>query len=241
MDSVTEREARLEQFNKALNERGLKNLSKLGDASKDEIELVRLKEVYDHSKRFYTDVKFDCIFPGGKTGEFTIRFNANGAVSDGAVIIAVVNGKFAIVKQWRPVLGCWTYEVPRGFGEKMDKAHLAGSLGQMKIGDLPLGTMARELGEEVMETAEVVSVTHLGNVAQNSGTDAVAPSYFLVVINADEDAINKKLKNIDGEVSKVYLWDSTKVKSEVGRRINDNHSIVALTLAMNHIAQLPRL
>jgi hypothetical protein len=243
MDSCTlkvGREELLDQINEELAKRALKPLPKLGDATKGEIELTGIKEIYDHSKRFFTDIKFGCVFPNGARGEFTIRFNANGAVSDGAVIIALVNGRFAVVKQWRPVLGRWTYEISRGFGEKMDRAKVAGALGTLKIGDLPLGTLVRELGEEVMASAEVTSVTHLGNIAQNSGTDAVAPSYFLVSIKADEAKLNEKLKGSDDEISKVLLWDADKVRAELGSKLCDNHTVTAVSLAMNYIGNLPR-
>jgi hypothetical protein len=233
------REQRLQLINQELSRRKLKGLNKLGDHSKGEIEILAIKAIYDHSERFFTDVKFDVIFPGGKEGEFTVRFNANGSISDGAVIVALVNGKFAIVKQWRVPLQRWTYEVPRGFGDKADQAQVQGQLGTLKIADLPLGTLVRELGEEVMRDAAISSVTHLGNVGENSGTHAVAPSHFLVQIQVPESALNTKLQG--SELLKVELWDAQKVKAELGIKLCDNHTIVALTLAMRYIETLPNL
>lgn len=229
-DRDSERGKLLSEINVELSARNLKTLAKLGDATKGEIELTGLMAIYEHSKRFFYDFKFTCVFPNGKPGEFALRFNANSAKSDGAVIAAIINGKFAIVKQWRPVLCRWTYEIPRGFGEKMDEARIAGTLGTMKIGDLPLGTMARELGEEVMNAAEITSITHLGNVAQNSGTDAVAPSFFLVAISVEESILSKRLKGADDEISQVFLWDADTVEMEVGRRLVDGHTLMALKL-----------
>jgi hypothetical protein len=238
--TAEDRTALIERINAGLRERGLKPIAKLGDRRKGEIEIVGIVDVHDHSRRFFTDVKFAVVFPNGSDGEFTVRFNANGAVSDGAVIVVLVNGKFAIVKQWRLPLGRWMYEVPRGFGERIDKAKLAGALGTLSIGDLPLGTLARELGEEVMAGAEVASVTHLGNVAQDSGTHAVVPSYFLVQLRLPEDRLGDKLKGSDDEVAKVFLWDAARVRAEFGRKLCDNHTIAALSLALNYIDSLPR-
>jgi hypothetical protein len=235
------RQGLLDEINVMLSERRLKPLPKLGDCDKGEIEIVGVEAVYEHSSRFFTDVKFNVLFPGGRPGEFTVRFNANGHASDGAVFVTLVNGKFAIVKQWRLPLGRWMYEVPRGFSEKLDNAKLSGKLGTVGIGDLPLGTLARELGEEVMAGAKVTSVTHLGNVAQDSGTHNVSPSYFLIQLRVAQEALASGLKGSDDEVAKVKLWDSDTVRAEIGQRLCDNHTITALSLALNYIERLPRL
>jgi hypothetical protein len=235
---ATLRIQRLEAINAELKARGLKQLKKLGDHTEGEIEITRIIEIYEHSKRFFTDVKLGSIFPGGKEGEFTVRFNANGEVSDGAVIVVLINGLYAIIKQWRVPLGVWTYEVCRGFGERLDNAQINGQLGTLKIGDLPLGTLTRELGEEVMASAEISSITHLGNIAENSGTNAVSPAHFLVQIQVDETKLTAKLKG--SENLKVYLLSAEEVDRQLGKRIADNHSITALCLAQRHIERLPR-
>jgi hypothetical protein len=237
--TMESREQRLIRINDELQKRNLKTFRKLGDQTKGEFEINDIKEIYEHSKRFFTDVKFDVALPGGKSGEFTVRFNANGSVSDGAVIVAIVNGRFAIVKQWRLPLQRWTYEIPRGFGDKADKAQIQGELGTLKMSDLPLGTLERELGEEVMKDATISTVTHLGNIAENSGTHNVAPSYFLVQIQVPEENLAKRLKGTEPEM-KVELWDSAKVRSELGGKLCDSHSITAVALAMRYIETLPR-
>lgn len=233
------RQSRLDSINAELKARGLKPLSKLGDASKGEIEIIGIAEIYDHSKRFFVDIKFDVRFPNGTSGAFTVRFNANGAVSDGAVMVVLVNGQFAIVKQWRLPLGHWTYEMPRGFGETLDAAQINGRLGSLRIGDLPLGTLARELGEEVMAAAQLTSITHLGNIAENSGTSAVCPSYFLVQLALDANVLSQRLAGT--ELLSVKLWDAQKVRAEFGLKLCDNHTLTALALAFRHIDSLPRL
>jgi hypothetical protein len=236
--SYFERDLRLSAINEVLQKRNLKALRKLGDATKSEIEVLRILRVYDHSQRFFTDVKFAVRFPNGDEGAFTVRFNANGSVSDGAIIVVLINGKFAIVKQWRLPLGMWTYEMPRGFGAKLDEAQIAGTLGTIKIGDLPLGTLERELGKEVMADAEITSVTHLGNIAENSGTSAIAPSYFLVQLHVDEARLAHVRGTEDGLFLK--LWDAQELRNQLGRKLCDNHSITAAALALKHIEDLPR-
>ena len=237
---MTDRIELLAEINAVLAARNLKPIPKLGDVSEGEVEIQELLEIYDHSKRFFTDIKFGVKFPNVQDIlPFTVRFNANGLVSDGAVMAVLINGKFAIVKQWRLPLGRWTYELPRGFGEKLDKATINGVLGTLKIGDLPLGTLARELSEEVMSSAEITSVAHLGNVAENSGTSAVTPSHFLVQIKADEDKLASRLKSMQDGLA-LQLWEPQKLRSEIGSKLCDNHSIVGAALALGYIESLPR-
>lgn len=238
MKDIETREQTLASINEALAALGLKSLKKLGDFSQGEFEITAIKEVFSHSSRFFTDVKFAAKMPPlGNPGEFTVRFNANGAISDGAIIVALVNGKVVVVKQWRLPLQRWTYEIPRGFGDKADSAQIQGQLGTLKIGDLPLGTMVREFGEEAMSQAEITSVTHLGNMAENSGTHAVTPSCFLVQIQLPN--LDEKLRGT--EELKVELWTIDRVKEEIGAKLCDAHSLAALFLAFSYIDRLPRV
>ena len=238
MNAVTQRSNTLKSINLELAGRGLRPIRKLGDISEGEIEITAIKEIYEHSARFFTDVKFAVLFPGGKEGEFTVRFNANGSISDGAVIVALVNGRVAIVKQWRLPLSQWTYEVPRGFGDKLDKAIAADRLDSLSVADLPLGTLARELGDEIMKNAVVKPVAYLGNIAENSGTSNITPTYFLVEIEVNEEKLTAKTHGTE-ETMKVYFWDFERVQAELGLQIMDNHSIVALALAKRHIDTVP--
>ena len=236
---IVDREQRLAAINAELRRRNLKELPKLGDVSKGEIEITGIKEIFDHSKDFFTDIKFATLFPNGKPGEFTVRFNANSLTSDGVVLVVILNGRFAIVKQWRLPLGRWTYEVPRGFGESVDSAKIQGALGHLKIADLPLGTLERELGEEVVRGGDITSITHLGNTAESSGTNTHTPANFLVEVAVDEDALLRRCKEKEGE-TRLELWDLKRVRQEIGGRICDNHSLAALTLASKYLDGLPR-
>ncbi|KPJ85778.1 hypothetical protein AMJ57_01915 [Parcubacteria bacterium SG8_24] len=240
MSAKIDRSQRLREINATLRARNLKPFRKLGDVTQGEIELVGIKEIHDHSARFFTDIKFEARFPSGDRGEYTLRFNANGRVSDGAVMVVLLNGRFVIVKQWRPSVGQWTYELPRGFGEVIDRSRIAGQLGTMSLGNLPLGTLARELGEEVLASADITSVTHLGNVAQDSSVCCIVPSYFLVLIRAEGgDILGRRPKG--DEIGRVLLWGQERVLSEIGHRLCDSHTLTGLMLAFRHIEHLPRL
>lgn len=231
-------QTRLTAINDLLAARKLKQLRKLGNNKEGETEVLAILEIYDHSARFFTDVKFSVRFPDGKQGEFTVRFNANGEVSDGSVIVVIINGKFAIVKQWRLPLCQWTYEVPRGFCHKLDQGRADGQFNQLSVPDLPLGIIIRELGQDLMAAAQIKSITHLGDIAENSGTSSVVPGYYLVSLSVDPDKLQNKT---GGTELKVALWDGAQVQAEFGGKLRDSHTLTALALAQRHINSLPKL
>lgn len=230
---------RLATINAELSRRNLKQVAKAGDHTLGEFEVIEIIEIYDHSKRFFTDVKFSVLMPDGKQGQFTVRYNANGDAFDGAVLVTLINGKIAIVKQWRLPLGRWTTEVPRGFADKVSSAVTAGNTSTLQLADVPLGIITRELTPDVMAHARLVSVTHLGDIAENSGTHAVEPAFYLVQLEVDEEKLSARLKGTKD--LKVQLWDPSKVRPEFGRKLRDMHSITGLALALNHIESLPRI
>jgi hypothetical protein len=239
---IENRNDRLTEVNRQLSEHNLKPLAKLGDADKGEIEVLSILEFHEHSKRFFTDVKFAVRFPGGNEGAFTVRFNANGATSDGAVLVVLVNGRFAIVKQWRLPLGRWTYEVPRGFAPKLDAAATTKLVGKFNVVDLPmLATLNRELGDKLMCDAQIESVTHLGKIAENSGTHCVEPCYFLVTLRVDDELLALRLQSTASPLLSVQLWSPDEVRAQIGARLADCHSITATALALRYIESLPRV
>ncbi|MBI4181945.1 MAG: NUDIX hydrolase [Candidatus Aenigmarchaeota archaeon] len=232
--TVEEQATLLRGINAELAKRNLKPLSYLGEAGHGEIGITGMPEFFDHSSRFFTDAKFPVSFPGGQTGHFTIRFNANGATADGAVIVALINGRYALVRQYRPALGRWTLEVPRGFSEPLDSALKHDGLFALGLGDFahrgPLATALRELSEEVIDTGNITDITHLGSLAENTGTHHVEPDVFLFDIEVDADTLAKRLRGSEG--LKVVLLDPDEAVARLGREITDAHSITALALAM---------
>jgi hypothetical protein len=231
---IAERGQRLQFINHQLISRHLKLLKKLGDHYKGEFEILDIIKFYDENARFFTDVKFSVLMPGGNLGEYTVRFNANGLVSDGVVFVVLINDKFALVKQWRLTIQQWTYEVPSSFSGNADQARSNGSLGALQISDLPLTTIVRELGAEMMSKASITSVAHLGNIAENTGTHAVSPSYFLVQIQVPVQLLDTRLHDFNAQI-KVKLWDGARVRREFGRKLKDSHTITALALALSAI------
>jgi hypothetical protein len=234
---IENRDLRLANINATLSERGLKVMPKLGDNTKGEVEIRFIAAIFDDNKQFFTDVTFAVSFPGGKEGSFKVRFNANGEICDGAVIVVMVNGRFAVVKQWRLPLGRWTYEVARGFSDKLDAAHKTGDLAALSLADLPasVNTALRNIHEEVAQNAKVKGIFHLGDIAENSGTHAVAPSYFLVQIEVPADKLADAFGGSDN--NKVTLWDADQVADEIGGKLADCHTITAFALARKKLAR----
>jgi hypothetical protein len=223
----------LAEINAVLAGRKLKAIPKLGLASANEIEITGIHAVYDHSERFFTDIQFDVLFPNGKPGLFTVRFNANGAISDGSVIALMVNGKFAVIKQWRVPLGRWTTELPRGFTPQFHAAREAGNINQLAVRDLPIGIVARELGEDLMAGAKIVGFTELGTIAENSGTSAVSPTYDLIQLEVDPAKLAARTTNHeDGGLLALRLWSPKTLRTEMGGKLADNHSITGASLAL---------
>ncbi|HEX3081865.1 MAG TPA: hypothetical protein VHQ86_01285 [Candidatus Saccharimonadia bacterium] len=230
-----ERAERLARVNAVLREHNLKELRSLGDHTNGQIELVEIVDVFDHSARFFTDVQFSCLFPNGNEGRFTIRWNANSAVSDGAVMVVTINGNIAVVRQYRPALGTWMTELPRGFGESLDNAQVNGQLGTLQIADLPIATALRELGEEVVASARVVSVTHLGNIAENSGTHANTPAYWAIEIEVDPETLRRRRAEVSEEGLALQTWTYDRAMNAIGGALADSHTITGLALYRNHV------
>jgi len=237
--SDVDRAKLLVEINKVLAEKGHKQLTKLGKKELGEIEIVGLEQVFDHG--FFLDLKVKVIFPSGKEGHFYPRFNGGSAKGDGAVLFPVINGKVAIVKQWRLPLCRWTYELPRGFSELMDSSKAQGTDREIQVSQLPLGTVSRELGEEVMAGAKISGFTYLGDIAQDSGYHTASPSYFMVNINVDPGVLEGKLKGSgEDEVSAVQLWQPQEVWNQIGRKIRDGHSVTCAALARRALEDMPR-
>jgi hypothetical protein len=230
----------LDNINRLLASLNLKTLTTLGDTKHGQIEITGMPDVFDHSKRFFYDLKFPVLFPNGNHGFFTARWNANNAVSDGAIFLVLLNGKVAVVKQWRLPLCKWTFEIPRGFGEKLDNAKINGKLGTIQLADLPIATAFRELGEEVANNIRITSISHLGNVATDSGTTVNTPSVYLVKAVVPDDKLAEAVKSRSDDETKVQFWTPKQLWDEVGGngKIADIFSITAIALLRKDIESI---
>jgi hypothetical protein len=236
-----------EEINAILRQRNLREFERLGDSSKGQMEIIGISTrddgtpaIYDDNAQFFTDITFDMKAPNGNEFKYKIRFNANGATSDGSAIVVLVNGKFVLVRQWRTPLGQYTMEPPRGFATALEKARNDGSLGNISLDDLPPNVRAilvRELGQPLLANASLF-VRHLGVLAENSGTHAVKPSFFMVQLTIPEPGLQEALK-VKQDSMAIKLWEPHKVFDELGEGIFDLHSVGAITLALKALRALP--
>ena len=238
---IQDRKKRLESINKILKERKLKPLSKLGDSKqKGEVEILRILNIHDHAKKFYTEVEFEVVTKTSSHSNWTIRWNANSLESDGNIFVIIINGLFLLTKQHRPALNKWKKELLRGFHWSLPKRSSKKQiLKEIQISDVPMETLYRELGEEVISQIKVNEIKHLGNIAQNSSTDAATPSVWLIDMSADKKILEKRLKEITHEGIKTVLMTKDEIEFDIGKTdgISDALSIAGIHLAEKYLVQ----
>lgn len=219
-------------INGLLKEHGLRPLRSLGDNSEGQPEIIDVDTVLNLNAKFFTDLFFVVRAPNGAEYKHMVRFNANGAMSDGAIFIPVINGRPVVVKQFRTSLGISTWEFPRGFCDKVDtiaKSH--GDPRTLNLSDLPK-VVGRELGEEVVRSARVLSLVALGQVAENTGTNNVLVDSYLIDISVDEAVLGGSEKL----ALQLLTWSDVE-RGEVVE-INDLHSLGVIALARRHRLRL---
>ena len=202
-----------------LRELGLTPPESLGNIEEGIPEIVGISDLYWNGN-FFCDIEFLVQWKAGATPiPFVMRSNKGGP---GAIFVPLIEGKFALVRQWRPTLGAHTWEIPRGFSSEWETGKKLGAAAIPKGFSTALG----ELSEEVGKTSDVIP-TFLGEVAENSGTNTTSPSYWLLRIG--------KITLGGTEGMAIKLVDPLDAKEMVGKEINDSHSITALFLALRAI------
>ena len=199
-------------------ERGLTPPACVGDVESGIPEIVSISDAYFNGK-FFADVEVGVQWkPGGDPLPFVLRSNIGGP---GDVFIPEINGSIPLVKQWRPALGAFTWEIPRGFNGAWEGARSEAL--KVSIETIPAGfwNVAKELVEEI-GTGDVVEVQFLGEIAENSGSTTTSPRYWW--LRLDEATIGGT------ESLKVKLIERSQIMSLIGIEIRDSHSITALAL-----------
>lgn len=200
-----------------LREMGLTPPETIGNIEEGIPEIVGISDIYWNGN-FFADIEVLVQWkPGAAPLPFVMRSNKNGA---GAIFVPVIQGKFALVKQWRPTLGRLTWEIPRGFSNEWETGRKLGA------GALPKGfaTVLGELSEEVGKAKDIVP-NFLAEIAENSGTNTTSPSYWM--LNIGSIALGGTEEGLA-----VKLVEPAEAKRLVGIEICDSHSITALFLAL---------
>ncbi len=106
-----------------------------------------------YEDQYLTIVRDPVIFPSGAYGTY-IRILQNGHLrgAPGVVILAVLDGKIILQKNYRHATRDWEIALPRGFGE---------------VGEATMDSVRRELKEETGYEAKEIHL--LGKITPNSG------------------------------------------------------------------------
>ena len=235
---------RLTALNAWLAERNLKPRERIGNREGEQ-EVLGIYHVDERTPRFHRTIYCAVRLADGRIIELPMRYNANGAVSDGAVFVVVIEHGderyLALVKEWRHSIGAWVTGIPRGFTEDEDVQSMVGRRPLGSLSDLrvrAIGVLLRELGEELGDEAvvEIRSVAFLGKVYQNTGTDNAAPDIYMVRVAFPARSSLPALGRDDGEVEhKARLIPITEAPGLIGSTLCDLHTLGALLLADRHL------
>ena len=202
-----------------LKELGLTPPVDIGNLEEGTPEIVGITDIYWNGS-FFADIEAMVQWKqGAPAAPFVMRSNKGGA---GAVFVPVIEGKIALVRQWRPCLGKFTWEIPRGFSAEWETGKKLGSTA------IPKGfaTVLGELSEEVGKASNITAET-MGEIAENSGSTTTSPSYWSLKIGS--------IKIGGTEGLQVKLVDPAEAEKMVGGDICDSHSVTALFLYLRSI------
>jgi hypothetical protein len=200
-----------------LKEQGLTPPETIGNIDEGTAEILGISDIYWNGG-YFADIEFQVQFKkDAPAAPFVMRSNKGGA---GAVFVPIIDGKFALVKQWRPTLGHYTWEIPRGFSSEWETGKKLGASAIPKT----FATVLGELAEEVGKAKDIVP-TLLGEIAENSGTNTTSPSYWMlkigsIALGGTEEGLTVK------------LVEPAEAKRLVGSEIFDSHSVTALFLTL---------
>eukprot|EP00899_Mesostigma_viride_P019045 jgi/Mesvir1/27141/Mv20810-RA.1 len=130
---------------------------------KDDGVIVRLEEnvAYASSDNPWIKLYFDKVrFPDGKTGYYNRVVESDGR--PGVVVLPLDAARcIGLIKIYRYALQAWSWELPRGFGDKGCSAE---------------ENARRELGEEMGMTGDF---EHLGRLMSNTGISPAACDVYI--------------------------------------------------------------
>ena len=154
--------------------------------------------------RMYDD---DVTFAGGTDGRY-VRIEPAGN-GPGAVLLAIHEGRIALVRTYRYPLGAWQWALPRGFAHGPD----------------PLVTARAELREETGVTEARLEV--LGSVTPDSGLQSARVAVVLATVDRLPGGAPP-----DAEVAEVRWVTPGELEARIADGgIEDGFTLAALTLA----------
>jgi hypothetical protein len=212
---------RLVAINELLEAQGLAPLKGVGDNAQGWSEVVGISGWYEHPSGLWHDLSFIVRRVGGKQYSHTVRFNTNSKDARGVILIPVIDDQVVIIKQFRIALGCETWELARGFAERLEGD------GVPELLALP-AALVRELGEEVMQDATIISVQPIGSIFENTGTHNCLLDVSMVAIAPPVSTSTPALGGSQRFAARLVSWRELSSPTDLG--IRDAHSLAAIAL-----------
>ncbi|MGW0560373.1 NUDIX hydrolase [Streptomyces sp. NPDC003016] len=178
-----------------------------------ELERAGSRKVYGDPDGRWCEVFLDTYrLPAGRTLELhRVRV---GAGRTGVVVLARRDGFTLMVRQWRPAVGRWMWELPRGFGESE-----------------PAADALRELAEETGLRGGAAEV--LAWVDVDSGL--LESEVAVVEVTVPADAVLGGGGSGDGEVAAARWWSREELADGIRRgEVRDGFTLAALGVAAAH-------
>ena len=168
----------------------------------------RTRERLVHENAYVRVYDDDVAFADGRPGRY-VRIEPAGD-GPGAVLLALHEGRIALVRTYRYPVGAWQWALPRGYAHATD----------------PLVTARAELAEETGVTDADLRV--IGHLTPDSGVQA----HRVAVVLAEVRALPDGGPPDDAEVAEVRWVTVDELEREIaGGAIEDGFTLAALTLA----------
>lgn len=232
---IRDKEKRLEEINKKLLSEDLQPIHKLGDATKGELEILEIKNIYKNTSGLSACVNFVMLTKEFKKIEYLAYLNTG---SGGHMYVFKLDKYILVTKQWRPIIGKWLYELPNGFIKNIIKDE---EYKKQKYSGMPMYLLERKMGQEFIKKIDIVEKIALGCAYENPGITGNITDIFLIEIKPKSgitinEIISNKFNGDDLKQDiKSYFWLEEEVEKEIGNKICDLRSITCWSLYEKYI------
>ena len=165
-----------------------------GNHKEGEIEIIQ--EIIEFENEYATLYNDDVVFPSGNHGKY-LRFVWNAPY--GVMIFAKDStGRLLLVKNFRHENRCWSWEIPKGFGEKgltpleCGKKELLEETGCNGINWKLYKTILEKQSETYLFTVEVDALT---SVTNQENKEAIAEVRFFEVRELQKLLLSKEVSD----------------------------------------------
>lgn len=131
-----------------------------------------------------------------------------------AILPVTPNGKILLLNIYRPAIGAYSLEIPRGFGE---------------AGEAPLETARREIMEEISGRCE--RIEPLGTMYVDSG---LMNSVIHLFIGLETTRVIEKVQSEEG-IKEIQMFSYGEVREmALNGKINDSFTLAAILRSWEH-------